>query len=156
VSINTRVRVDVEIQHQRHRTRRHSRGNQPTQCPHIADPGSLPPVAFSLCGLCKRGQQFDQPPSFESSWHPSGRYKCRGGPQADRSETSCKAQTKLLGTVGHDKCLLKVFERLKVVDDLVCQPILGRDGGNIGNVLPSHDVSLMEAVQLRIRSSSCC
>jgi hypothetical protein len=67
----------------------HSRGNQPTRCPHITDPGSCPPVVFSLCRLFERGQQFDQPSSREPSWHPSGWYKCRGGPQEDQSETSC-------------------------------------------------------------------
>jgi hypothetical protein len=41
-----------------------------------------------------------------------------------------------------------------VVEDLVCQPILGRDGGNIGSVLSPHDVSLMEAVKLRKKESS--
>ena len=44
----------------------------------------------------------------------------------------------------HDKCLFKVFELLKVVEDLVCQPILGRDGDNIGKVLSPHDVNLMK------------
>jgi len=36
----------------------------------------------------------------------------------------------------------------------VCQPILGRDGGNIGSVLSPHDVSLMEAVKLRKKERS--
>ena len=49
--------------------------------------------------------------------------------------------------MGHGKCLLKVFELLKVVEDMVCQPILGRDGGNIGSVFSPHDVSLMKAVK---------
>jgi hypothetical protein len=43
---------------------------------------------------------------------------------------------------------------LKVVEDLVCQPILGRDGGNIGSVLSPHDPSLMEAVKLRKKERS--
>jgi hypothetical protein len=33
--------------------------------------------------------------------------------------------------------------------DLVCKPILSRDDGNIGSVLCPHEVSLMEAVELR-------
>jgi len=36
----------------------------------------------------------------------------------------------------------------------VCQPILGRDGGNIGSVLSPHDVSLMKAVNLRKKERS--
>jgi hypothetical protein len=56
--------------------------------------------------------------------------------------------------VGHGKCLLKVFELLKVVEDMVCQPILGRDDGNIGSVFSPHDVSLMESVKLRKEGSS--
>ena len=58
------------------------RGGDPT--PKVPDPmysrGNTP-VAFSLCGLCERGQQFDKPPSGESTWNPSGWYKSRGGPQ---------------------------------------------------------------------------
>jgi hypothetical protein len=38
---------------------------------------------------------------------------------------------------------------MKVVEDLVCQPILGRDGDNIGKVLSPHDVNLMKVVKLR-------
>ena len=56
--------------------------------------------------------------------------------------------------MGHGKCLLKVFELLKVVEDMVCQPILGRDGGNIGSVLSPHDVSLLKAVKLRKEEGS--
>jgi hypothetical protein len=52
----------------------------------------------------------------------------------------------MISTEGHGKFLLKVFELLKVVEDLVCQPILGRDDGNIGRVLSPDDVSLMESV----------
>ena len=39
-------------------------------------------------------------------------------------------------------------------EDLVCQPILGRDGGNIGSVLFPHDVSLLEAFKLRKKKSA--
>ena len=53
--------------------------------------------------------------------------------------------------MGHGKCLLKVFELLKVVEDLVCQPILCRDGSNsnVGIVLSPHNGRLMEVVDLR-------
>jgi hypothetical protein len=41
-----------------------------------------------------------------------------------------RAQAKLLGTAGHGKCLLKVFERPKVVEyvkgDLFCRGMVGR------------------------------
>jgi hypothetical protein len=41
-----------------------------------------------------------------------------------------------------------------MLEDLVCQPILGRDGGNIGSVLFPHDVSLFEAFKLRKKKSA--
>jgi hypothetical protein len=52
--------------------------------------------------------------------------------------TLLRAQAKLLSTEGHGKCFLKVFELLKVVEYLVCKPIL--DDGNLGSVL-SHRTS---------------
>jgi hypothetical protein len=39
-------------------------------------------------------------------------------------------------------------------EDLVCQPILDRDGGNIGSVLSPHFVSLMKLVELRKKEGS--
>jgi hypothetical protein len=39
-------------------------------------------------------------------------------------------------------------------EDLVCQPILGRDGSNIGSVLSPNDVSLMKAVKLWKKKSA--
>ncbi len=36
----------------------------------------------------------------------------------------------------------------------MCQPILGRDGGNIASVLSPHDVSIMKAVKLRKKERS--
>jgi len=54
-----------------------------------------------------------------------------------------RAQAKLLGTAGHGKCLLKVFERPKVVEyvkgDLFC-----RDGGQVGSVFSPHMESFMK------------
>jgi hypothetical protein len=47
------------------------------------------------------------------------------------------------------KGLLEILTGLPHAEDLVCQPIVGRDGGNIGSVLSPHDVSLLEAVKLR-------
>ena len=38
-----------------------------------------------------------------------------------------------------------MFKRLTHAEDLVCQPILGRDGGNIGSVLPPPLVGASEA-----------
>ena len=40
---------------------------------------------------------------------------------------------------------------MSVMDDLVCDPILSRNGGNcnIGRVLSPHDVRLMKTVNLR-------
>jgi hypothetical protein len=58
----------------------------------------------------------------------------------------------------HDKCLFKVFELLKVVEDLVCQPILDRDrsNNNVGNVLSPHNGSLMEVIEMESEASSNC
>ncbi len=36
----------------------------------------------------------------------------------------------------------------------MCQPILGRDGGNIASVLSPHDVRLMKAAKLRKKECS--
>jgi hypothetical protein len=47
------------------------------------------------------------------------------------------------------KGLLEIFKGWSHAKDLVCQPILDRDGGNIGSVLSPHDVSLLEAFKLR-------
>ena len=46
------------------------------------------------------------------------------------------------------KGLLEVFKRLSVPDYFLGDPVLRRDGGNIGSVLSPHDVSLMKAVGL--------
>jgi hypothetical protein len=47
------------------------------------------------------------------------------------------------------KGLLEIFKVLPHAEDLVCQPILGRDDSNIGRVLSPHDVSLLKDVKLR-------
>jgi len=64
-----------------------------------------------------------------------------------------RAQAKLLGTAGHGKCLLKVFERPKVVEyvkgDLFC-----RDGGQVGSVFSPHMESFMKLVELRNKESA--
>ena len=51
--------------------------------------------------------------------------------------------------------MLEVFERLPVLDDLVCKPILDRDGGNrnIGNVL-SRRLITVKTVKLRKKEGS--
>ncbi len=58
-------------------------------------------------------------------------------------------QVKLFHTARDLKGLLKIFKVSPHAEDLVCQPILGRDGGNIGNVLSPHDVRLMKDIKLR-------
>jgi hypothetical protein len=60
--------------------------------------------------------------------------------------------------VRHDKCPLKVFELLKVVEDLVCQPILDQNdsNNNVGSVLSPHNGSLMEVIEMESGASSSC
>ena len=43
----------------------------------------------------------------------------------------------------------QIVKGLPHAENLVCHPILVRDGGNIGSVLSPHDVSLMKAVKPR-------
>ena len=52
--------------------------------------------------------------------------------------------------------MLEVFERLPEPDDLLDDPVLSRDGGNrnVGGVLSPHDVSLINAVELRKKEGS--
>jgi hypothetical protein len=44
--------------------------------------------------------------------------------------------------------LIEIFKGLSHTEDLVCQSILDRDGGNIGIVHSPHDISLLETVKL--------
>ncbi len=66
-----------------------------------------------------------------------------------------RAKARLLGTTRDCKCLLEVFKRLPVLTDLLCKPILRRDGGdcNIGSVLSPQEC-LCEAVKLRKKKRS--
>jgi hypothetical protein len=96
VSINIKVRPtsevfmgDVKVHRQRDRARRIREVARQLDVPTSLTPVPSHLLHFHLCGLCERGQQFDQPPSREPSWHPSGWYTCRGGHQEHLSETSC-------------------------------------------------------------------
>ncbi len=57
---------------------------------------------------------------------------------------------KLFSPIRDDKGLFEVFKRLSPSDDLLCDPVLSRDGVNIGIVLSPH-VSLIggQAVEER-------
>ena len=95
MSINTRVRAsaktvvcDVEIQHQRDWSRRIREVSSQLDVPTLLTPTSSH-LLFSLCVLCGTDPRFGQPPSRESSYHPSGWYKCRGGHQEHPVGTFC-------------------------------------------------------------------
>ena len=65
-----------------------------------------------------------------------------------------RAKAKLFSATRDCKGLPEVFKRLPVLGDLVCQLILGRDGGNcsIGSVLSPHDgTPTMRAPALSLR-----
>ena len=58
------------------------------------------------------------------------------------------------------KGLLEVFKRLSPGENLLCDPVLGRDGGNIGDVLSPHEVGFMltatdTSSRLRLRLGGC-
>ncbi len=82
MSIKIKVRAtsetvvgDVEIQHQRDRARRVRKVGSQLKTPTIPTPAFSSCVVFWLYVLCGKGQQVDQPPSRESFWYPSERYK---------------------------------------------------------------------------------
>jgi hypothetical protein len=62
-----------------------------------------------------------------------------------------RTQAKLLNTARDRKGQLEIFNGLPHAEDLKGDPILCRDGSNsnVGSVLTPHNVSLMEAVELR-------
>jgi hypothetical protein len=57
-------------------------------------------LTYTVLHRGQRGQQFDQPPSRESSCHPSGRFKCRSGPRAYQSETSFSRKPRAVAPSG--------------------------------------------------------
>ena len=57
--------------------------------------------------------------------------------------------TQLLRTAQDHKGLLEVFKRLPLREDLLCDPVLGGDGGNIGVVLSPRVVGFMKPGKLR-------
>ncbi len=57
--------------------------------------------------------------------------------------------TQLLCTARDRKCLLEVFKRLPMRDDLLRDPVLGGDGGNIRGVLSPRVVGFMKLGKLR-------
>ena len=44
--------------------------------------------------------------------------------------------------------MFEIFERLSVSDDLLGDPVLTRDDGNIASLLSPHDVRIMKLVKL--------
>ena len=67
-----------------------------------------------------------------------------------------RAQAELFGTTRDRKRKFEVLKGLPVLDDLVCKPILCRDGSNsnIWKRPPPHKEFLMEAVELRNKEGS--
>ena len=57
--------------------------------------------------------------------------------------------TQLLRTARDRKGLLEVFKRLPPTEDLLRDPVLGGDGGNIGGVLSPRVVGFMKPGKLR-------
>ena len=57
-------------------------------------------------------------------------------------------KVKLFSVMRDRKCPLEVFKRQTPCNDLLCDPVLSRDGDSVGSVL-SPQISLIETVKLR-------